>query len=81
MRVIPVIDLKSGAAVHAVRGERERYRPLRSRLVAGIASPSRSLAPSAKRSDSTSSTSPISTRSPADRSTAMPSPPWRSRRG
>jgi phosphoribosylformimino-5-aminoimidazole carboxamide ribotide isomerase len=35
MRVIPVIDLKSGAAVHAVRGERERYRPLRSRLVAG----------------------------------------------
>jgi phosphoribosylformimino-5-aminoimidazole carboxamide ribotide isomerase len=35
MRVIPVIDLKSGAAVHAVRGERERYRPLRSRIVAG----------------------------------------------
>jgi phosphoribosylformimino-5-aminoimidazole carboxamide ribotide isomerase len=35
MRVIPVIDLKSGAAVHAVRGERERYRPLRSKLVAG----------------------------------------------
>jgi phosphoribosylformimino-5-aminoimidazole carboxamide ribotide isomerase len=35
MRVIPVIDLKSGAAVHAVRGERERYRPLRSRLCAG----------------------------------------------
>jgi phosphoribosylformimino-5-aminoimidazole carboxamide ribotide isomerase len=28
MRVIPVIDLKGGAAVHAVRGERERYRPL-----------------------------------------------------
>jgi phosphoribosylformimino-5-aminoimidazole carboxamide ribotide isomerase len=35
MRVIPVIDLKSGTAVHAVRGERERYRPLRSKLVAG----------------------------------------------
>ena len=35
MRVIPVIDLKSGAAVHAVRGQRERYRPLRSKLVAG----------------------------------------------
>jgi HisA/HisF family protein len=35
MRVIPVIDLKGGAAVHAVRGERERYRPLRSELVAG----------------------------------------------
>jgi phosphoribosylformimino-5-aminoimidazole carboxamide ribotide isomerase len=34
MRVIPVIDLKSGAAVHAVRGRRERYRPLRSGLVA-----------------------------------------------
>ncbi|MGH2744288.1 MAG: HisA/HisF-related TIM barrel protein, partial [Thermoleophilaceae bacterium] len=35
MRVIPVIDLKSGAAVHAVRGERERYRPLRSKIAAG----------------------------------------------
>jgi phosphoribosylformimino-5-aminoimidazole carboxamide ribotide isomerase len=35
MRVIPVIDLKSAAAVHAVRGERERYRPLRSEIVAG----------------------------------------------
>jgi phosphoribosylformimino-5-aminoimidazole carboxamide ribotide isomerase len=29
MRVVPVIDLKGGTAVHAVRGERERYRPLR----------------------------------------------------
>ena len=35
MRVIPVIDLRRGAAVHAVRGERERYRPLRSRIVEG----------------------------------------------
>jgi phosphoribosylformimino-5-aminoimidazole carboxamide ribotide isomerase len=35
MRVIPVIDLKGGAAVHAVRGERERYRPLRSRIAEG----------------------------------------------
>jgi len=35
MRVIPVIDLKGGAAVHAVRGERERYRPLRSTLLEG----------------------------------------------
>jgi phosphoribosylformimino-5-aminoimidazole carboxamide ribotide isomerase len=35
MRVIPVIDLKDGVAVHAVRGERQRYRPLRSRLVEG----------------------------------------------
>ena len=35
MRVIPVIDLKRGAAVHAVRGDRERYRPLRSRIAEG----------------------------------------------
>jgi phosphoribosylformimino-5-aminoimidazole carboxamide ribotide isomerase len=35
MRVIPVIDLKAAVAVHAVRGERERYRPLRSEIVAG----------------------------------------------
>jgi phosphoribosylformimino-5-aminoimidazole carboxamide ribotide isomerase len=28
VRVVPVIDLKDGTAVHAVRGERERYRPL-----------------------------------------------------
>jgi HisA/HisF family protein len=35
VRVIPVIDLKGGAAVHAVRGRRERYRPLRSGLVPG----------------------------------------------
>jgi phosphoribosylformimino-5-aminoimidazole carboxamide ribotide isomerase len=35
MRVIPVIDLKGGVAVHAVRGDRERYRPLRSRIAAG----------------------------------------------
>jgi phosphoribosylformimino-5-aminoimidazole carboxamide ribotide isomerase len=35
MRVIPVIDVKGAAAVHAVRGERERYRPLRSEIVAG----------------------------------------------
>jgi len=35
MRVIPVIDLKGGVAVHAVGGERERYRPLRSRIAAG----------------------------------------------
>jgi phosphoribosylformimino-5-aminoimidazole carboxamide ribotide isomerase len=35
MRVIPVVDLKGGVAVHAVRGERERYRPLRSRIAEG----------------------------------------------
>ena len=28
VRVVGVIDLKGGAAVHAVRGERERYRPV-----------------------------------------------------
>jgi phosphoribosylformimino-5-aminoimidazole carboxamide ribotide isomerase len=33
--VIPVIDLKGGVAVHAVRGERERYRPLQSRIAEG----------------------------------------------
>jgi phosphoribosylformimino-5-aminoimidazole carboxamide ribotide isomerase len=32
MRVVPVIDLKGGVAVHAVRGDRERYRPVRSRI-------------------------------------------------
>jgi phosphoribosylformimino-5-aminoimidazole carboxamide ribotide isomerase len=31
--VIPVIDLKGGIAVHAVRGQRDRYGPLRSVLV------------------------------------------------
>jgi HisA/HisF family protein len=35
MRVIPVIDLKGGIAVHAIRGDRERYRPLHSRIAAG----------------------------------------------
>jgi phosphoribosylformimino-5-aminoimidazole carboxamide ribotide isomerase len=34
MRVVGVIDLKAGTAVHAVRGERERYRPVRS-VIAG----------------------------------------------
>jgi phosphoribosylformimino-5-aminoimidazole carboxamide ribotide isomerase len=28
LRVVGVIDLKAGAAVHAVRGDRERYRPI-----------------------------------------------------
>jgi HisA/HisF family protein len=32
MRVVGVIDLKDGRAVHAVRGERERYRPVRSAI-------------------------------------------------
>src|SRR3954471_1764328 len=34
MRVVGVIDLKDGLAVHAVRGERERYRPVSSVLTA-----------------------------------------------
>ena len=34
MRVVPVIDLKGGTTVHAVRGERERYRPVSS-VIAG----------------------------------------------
>ena len=33
--MIGVIDLKDGVAVHAVRGERERYRPVRSTIVEG----------------------------------------------
>jgi phosphoribosylformimino-5-aminoimidazole carboxamide ribotide isomerase len=32
MRVVGVIDLKDGTAVHAVRGERERYRPVSSAI-------------------------------------------------
>jgi HisA/HisF family protein len=34
MRIIPVLDLKGGIAVHAVRGERARYAPVRSVLAA-----------------------------------------------
>jgi HisA/HisF family protein len=34
MRLIPVLDLKGGIAVHAVRGERDRYAPVRSVLAA-----------------------------------------------
>jgi phosphoribosylformimino-5-aminoimidazole carboxamide ribotide isomerase len=37
LRVVPVIDLKAGTAVHAVRGERERYRPVRGVLAGGDA--------------------------------------------
>jgi len=32
MRLIPVMDLKGGLAVHAVRGERQRYQPVKSVL-------------------------------------------------
>ena len=34
MRLIPVIDLLDGHAVRAERGQRERYRPVRSSLAA-----------------------------------------------
>src|SRR2546427_12464540 len=32
MRIIPVLDLKEGVAVHAVRGERQSYMPVQSVL-------------------------------------------------
>ncbi len=35
MQVIPVLDLKGGKAVHAVRGERERYAPVEGVLGSG----------------------------------------------
>jgi len=35
MRIIPVIDLKNGQAVHGKSGRRESYRPVRSVLVEG----------------------------------------------
>jgi phosphoribosylformimino-5-aminoimidazole carboxamide ribotide isomerase len=35
MNLIPVIDLQAGQVVHAVRGERARYQPMRSSLAAG----------------------------------------------
>jgi len=35
VKLVPVIDLASGAVVRAVRGERERYRPIVSRLCKG----------------------------------------------
>jgi phosphoribosylformimino-5-aminoimidazole carboxamide ribotide isomerase len=34
MRVVPVLDLKGGVAVHAVRGQRDAYAPVRSALAA-----------------------------------------------
>jgi phosphoribosylformimino-5-aminoimidazole carboxamide ribotide isomerase len=33
MKIIPVLDLMDGQVVHAVKGERERYRPVQSILV------------------------------------------------
>ena len=34
MRIVPVLDLKDGLAVHAVRGQRDAYGPVRSTLAA-----------------------------------------------
>jgi HisA/HisF family protein len=35
MRIVPVLDLKGGVVVHARRGQRDEYAPLRSPLVEG----------------------------------------------
>ena len=35
MRILPVMDLCGGQVVHAVRGDRARYRPLTTTLMAG----------------------------------------------
>ncbi len=37
MRIIPVIDLRDGKAVRGRSGDRERYRPVESRLPGGAA--------------------------------------------
>jgi len=34
LKIIPVLDILDGAAVHAVRGQRKQYKPLESRLCA-----------------------------------------------
>lgn len=44
MRVIPVLDLAGGLAVHARAGERERYAPLRSLLAPGAPGDARAVA-------------------------------------
>lgn len=36
MKIIPVIDVLNGIAVHAIRGERKRYLPLRSVLCRSV---------------------------------------------
>jgi phosphoribosylformimino-5-aminoimidazole carboxamide ribotide isomerase len=38
MRIIPVLDLMEGLVVHAIKGERERYEPVKS-ILAGSAEP------------------------------------------
>jgi phosphoribosylformimino-5-aminoimidazole carboxamide ribotide isomerase len=41
MRVVPVLDVRDGEAVHAVAGQRAHYAPLRSGLATGTADPTR----------------------------------------
>jgi phosphoribosylformimino-5-aminoimidazole carboxamide ribotide isomerase len=36
LKIIPVLDILDGVAVHAVRGRRKEYKPLRSKLVASV---------------------------------------------
>ncbi len=36
MRIVPVIDVLNGMTVHAIRGERKNYRPLRSVLCSSV---------------------------------------------
>lgn len=44
MRVIPVLDLRAGVAVHARGGDRSRYAPVRSRLAPGAPGDAHALA-------------------------------------
>ena len=80
VRVVGVIDLKDAMAVHAVRGERERYRPVHSVLASDDGDPLRSRVGFGPNWGSTSCTSPTSTRSRAWASTAPTSVRWRVRR-
>ena len=74
MKIVPVIDLKGGVVVHARRGRRDEYAPLqqpagrRVRAGRGRAGAVRDVP------HQQPCTSPISTRSPASRSTRRP---WR----
>lgn len=36
MKIIPVIDVLNGIAVHGIRGERKKYKPLKSRLSTSV---------------------------------------------
>jgi phosphoribosylformimino-5-aminoimidazole carboxamide ribotide isomerase len=50
MELIPVLDLRHGVAVHARRGDRERYRPVVSTLVPGLEGDALALAAAYRRS-------------------------------